>query len=86
LNEFKTPLSPKQFVFIDNGVFSMRDIKSAEEIKIYDEEMKKIKKFTCSSEPFLCQDIVEALKQKDKEFEEKLRIIQENFEKEKDIM
>ena len=72
---FKTPLSPEQFVFIDNGVYSMRDIKTPEEVKIYDEQMKRIRNFTCSKEKFLCQDIVEALKQKDKEFEEKLKVI-----------
>jgi hypothetical protein len=64
----------------------MRDLKTPEEINLYDQQMKAIKKFTCQQVRFLCQDIVEALKQKDKEFEIKLEKLQEEFEKEKNVM
>ena len=50
----------------------MRNLKSAEERQAFDEQMDHIMQFTCEQEPFRCQDIVEALKERDKQFEEKL--------------
>lgn len=61
---FNSKLTQSQFAFIDNSAED-DDLASDFEVEAFEASVSKIKKFALSRTPFFCQDIKEAMKERD---------------------